>query len=577
MTDATRRWDPGSGAERAGRTEVVAIVAITLLGLVLRLYGARRALAMDELNNVWLATGGKELSLSVNALLYLPLIRLLHSLSTAELTLRLPAILAGTATLPLFSWTGRRLFGASVGLVSALLLAVSPAHIALSQLVHSYSLFCLLSVLALYLATEVAENRNLKAVYALAILLAGGMYLHLYTAFVAFGCLTLILIHGVGRWRAQQRFPGCVGFRVRDVVLPGGIAVVLVLPLLYRWMLPLAVQLVTGSEEPEPDSIWASEARFGLSLHLFRRLYRQLLVWEGACPRDPALLLASAALLLAGAAFLFRKDRKATSGLAIWILAPIYPIALLSQAGGIDFGTRRFVFILPQLLLLVAGGVCAAAAGIRRISAACGLALTRDRRWPLEALLAVVLASTVSVAALPEYYHDPEAVDYRLLASFLESVARPGDFIAIWKPEYVGHYYDGPVELHEIRFMTMTELLALSEGRRVFFLRPPPELTARRWPAFTNVEDWFARFPSLDIPHGRGAILVSFQERRPADAARLLTTQTRILATAVEMNPRQWRLRWQLAELYARQDMERRARIERRLARRLREQSRCRF
>lgn len=571
MTDTARRRDAGISLVPMTRTEVIALAAITLLGLLLRLYGAGRAMSMDELNNVWLATGERKLSLAVNALLYLPLIRLIHAIHASEFALRLPAILAGTATVPLLSWTGRRLFGAPVGLTVALLVAIAPMHVALSQLVHSYALFGLVALLALYLAWEAVDRGNAAAAYSLAIVLGAGMYLHLYIAFVALGCLMLILVWEVSCWRSRHPLPIRNGLRLRHFLTPAAISGILVLPLLYQWTSSLIFQLLEGAEDPEPGTIWAKEAKFSLSMLLFLRMYRQLFVWKSPCPRYFPVLVTSATLILVGGAFLFRKNRRATIAVSLWILVPIYPIALLSQAGGIDFGTRRFVFILPQLLLLVAGGLCAVAAGLRRLAGRLRLPPThRGWRW-LGPLLALGLGAVVSATALPRHYHDIEEAGYRLEARFLESVARPGDALLIWKPEYVDYYYRGAVPLVDARRLTMAQLQELAIGNRIFFVRPPrPEL-------MVAIENWIREMPSLDFTYGKRSPVISFQIRRPGDPARLLAEQTEVLEKAVALKPKQWRLRRQLAEYYVKQGKEVEARDERRFVRTFREAAVCPF
>ena len=90
--------------------------------------------------------------------LYLAVLWPLVRVDGAELMLRLPAVLAGIATVPLFALTAERLFDTRTARLSALLLAVSPFHIWYSQEARGYAFVIFFSVASSLLFLMMAER-----------------------------------------------------------------------------------------------------------------------------------------------------------------------------------------------------------------------------------------------------------------------------------------------------------------------------------------------------------------------------------------------------------------------------------
>jgi hypothetical protein len=126
-----------------------------VLGAALRLPGIGRSLGPDELFTIGVFTTHS--ILDIIARYDLPNNHIFHTLCVramqgllgdSEWSLRLPALLAGLAGIPVLFWFARRLTGApSVGLLSALLLAAHPLHISLSQQSRGYTLLVLCAIL----------------------------------------------------------------------------------------------------------------------------------------------------------------------------------------------------------------------------------------------------------------------------------------------------------------------------------------------------------------------------------------------------------------------------------------------
>ncbi len=117
--------------------------------------------------------------------------------------IRLPALIAGLAAIPLAFLLARRLFGVSAGLVAAALMALNPFMIYYSTEARPYSLAIALllgSTLAMLIAADTGRLRW-WAVYAALVALA--MYAHYTSAFIL-GAQLLWLMWA----RPKARFPG---------------------------------------------------------------------------------------------------------------------------------------------------------------------------------------------------------------------------------------------------------------------------------------------------------------------------------------------------------------------------------
>ena len=142
----------------------LALVAITSLGGFLRLYHiGSKGLWLDEAFSVWMGRQpvGEMLGWLVRIDQHPPLYYLLLHFWMALLgddpaTVRALSALFGTLTIPIIYLLGRRLADEKVGLLAALLLAVSPFHVRFAQETRMYTLLALNASLALYALVRVS-------------------------------------------------------------------------------------------------------------------------------------------------------------------------------------------------------------------------------------------------------------------------------------------------------------------------------------------------------------------------------------------------------------------------------------
>ena len=188
-------------------------VAAVILGVVARLVHFDDTLLGDELSTLYTVHDqslGDVLSqvrsdAEISPPLYFVLAWGFGQLGSNPELIRLPALIAGLASIPLTFLLARRLFGHSAGLVAAAIIALNPFMVFYATEARPYTLaiaFLLGSTLAMLVA---AERRSLGWWAAYAALVALAMYSH-YTAAFVLGAQLLWLLWA----RPEVRAPAIV-------------------------------------------------------------------------------------------------------------------------------------------------------------------------------------------------------------------------------------------------------------------------------------------------------------------------------------------------------------------------------
>ncbi len=170
---------------------VAAVAGLTLLGLAIRLANFDQSLLGDELSTYWILHGhslGDVLSSvrsndEITPPLYFIFGWLSMKVGPNPEWVRLPSLLAGTATIPLVYMLGSRTVSRAAGLVGAAVMALSPFMIYYSTEARSYALMIALvtaSTLALLVALESGRARW-WGVYA--VCACGALYSHYTSVF----------------------------------------------------------------------------------------------------------------------------------------------------------------------------------------------------------------------------------------------------------------------------------------------------------------------------------------------------------------------------------------------------------
>ena len=164
----------------SGRFIVLALVGISLLGAVLRLWRLDNGLWLDEISPILVYSKAPVLEVvfnyasSNNHLLNTLLVKLTVALfGEQDWAIRLPATGFGILTVPLLYWVARAALSAPASLGAALLLAVSYHHVFFSQNARGYAAYLFFSLLAtgLYARALCRDRLRTWALYVIALVL----------------------------------------------------------------------------------------------------------------------------------------------------------------------------------------------------------------------------------------------------------------------------------------------------------------------------------------------------------------------------------------------------------------------
>jgi mannosyltransferase len=301
---------------------------------------------------------------------------------SSAVMLRLPSLLAMTATAATLALLGRRMFDAPTGLIGGLVFAVLPATTRYAQDARPYALSALAVVvgaLLLYRALD-HEGADRWGGYALGMLLTGLFHPVAASVVVAY----LLIVLATERQRAGAWF---------------AVTLVPVAPLF------AVLMLARGQNHQHPNG--------GTGLDALRHLPQDLL-------GSTHVALALGVLALLGVLL----GRRNGIALLVWAVLPPVAVFLLRSYGNL-FTPSYFVFTLPALSLLAGAGVCALG---RELPGRARSAVPRQLAAGLVALAAV---AAVSAMAMPDLRHDPQpgAGDFRAAARYVALQQKPGDGI----------------------------------------------------------------------------------------------------------------------------------------------------
>jgi uncharacterized membrane protein len=169
---------------------VVAVVALAAIVRFAQL--GHESLWTDELITLDFVTRWSGLDLLVSLpqaqphlpVYYLVLDAWIAVAGTSETALRFPSAIFGIAAVVAIYAVGTRLLDSEVGLLAALLLAVSPFHVRFSQEVRMYSLLVLLTLVSVYFFLGIRDEPSRRHVTGFALSTAVLIYTHVFAVFV---------------------------------------------------------------------------------------------------------------------------------------------------------------------------------------------------------------------------------------------------------------------------------------------------------------------------------------------------------------------------------------------------------
>jgi len=289
----------------------------------------------------------------------LPLSFLLVQLATTfnadPFWVRLPSALLGAATVPLLYLLARRLFGRTVGLAAAVLLAVAPYHVWYAQDARPYAALACYSLLTLLFFERLLRNPSPWNALGFSVATILNLYNHLFALFPLFVEVAAGLVWVALAWPRARRAGGVA--RTRALWLAGSViggtivALIVALPLVGG----VAHYIVSGGPSDGGD----------VPIHLTGGTVVDLLALFGSGQGWPLAL--TVALCLVGVGVLaYRRD--AFLGVALaWLILPLAALWLAHPHH--MFIPRYFLFMQPVYLLLVAYGLVSLTQGVATLVA----------------------------------------------------------------------------------------------------------------------------------------------------------------------------------------------------------------
>jgi hypothetical protein len=445
-----------AGAIRAlARPEALAITAVTLLGLGLRL-AASRGVWLDE------ATSMHQVSLPFADMLrelrgtdvhpplhHVVLWGTVRLLGNGELAVRLPSLFAATALIPALYLAGRDIYDRRAGRVAAGLGAVAPFAVWYAQEARMYALFMLFALLAVWMQVRILRDGRIRdwlGFVAAAAALAYTQYFALLL--VAVQQLGFIVALVARRPDLRALAPRWLGFSL--------LLALALLPLLSFAHDQYAANEAAGKGfQSVPSQTGGELGESGEPPGAYAAITNAL--WAVYGYHSDATMTALTALwpllMLLALSLLGRGHRGPTLLISACAVLPALALFALGQVKPFVFEARYFVGAVPLALLLVA-----------RMATS----------WPARPA-ARVAACAVAVAGVAGGLADqqlngsnPRVYDFRGAIDLVERRARAGD-VLVYSPQYLRHmvaYYGDGLDARPVG----RALPEPGRGRRVFLL-----------------------------------------------------------------------------------------------------------
>jgi mannosyltransferase len=328
-----------------------------------------------------------------------------------ELAVRVPSLVFGLAAIPLAYATGRELFDRRAGLAAATLTTAAPIAVWYSGEARMYSLYLLLSFLAIYAQARILRRPSVPGWSLFALSCAALFYTHYFSVFQVLAQHAIFAAVYLGKRRS-----GSAPMRkaVGRWLAFAGLTVLLVLPL--AWYTPHQLQPF-GAPGAGGRGDGGGISLYGVIANL---------VWAGWGYHSDNAMVHLAALwpvAMLGVLVLLGKRRSTPTVLLTVLVAG--PLSCAFAVGNLVstsmFELRYFICIVPPLLLLAAR------------------AITSWPRTRVGTLIAGGVVVVTMLAALPDQQFsstNPRLYDYRDALAEVAAQSHPGD-VLVYAPAFI--------------------------------------------------------------------------------------------------------------------------------------------
>ncbi|HEY6760048.1 MAG TPA: glycosyltransferase family 39 protein [Baekduia sp.] len=414
------------------RRPLIAIAAITLFALVLRLI-ATRGLWLDE------ATSVTQAQMSLPGLLHslkttdvhpplhhIVLWATVHLFGTDQLVVRAPSIVAGTLMVPVLWLCGRELWGPRAGLAAAALAAVAPFAVWYAQEARMYAFFMFFATCALYAQLRAMRTNDKRWWIAFALASAALIWTQYFTA------LVVATLHAGTAWQlVQAKRAGAPLVRQRTLMWLGSLALtaLLLVPLAHFALDQYHANEAAGrgfdqspSQAGDVDGGRQGPGVYSGLTNLVWAIwgYHSNATMAALTALWPALMLLCLLLLGRG-----KPDR--TGLVAATAFLPALGMTVLGEAKPFLFEARYFIAMTPMILLLVARATTG---------------WTASKAGAIAATGAMAFSLALGTTDQQLNQSNPRLYDFKGALSQIHRQAHPGD-VVLYEPDYLGdlvHY-----------------------------------------------------------------------------------------------------------------------------------------
>jgi uncharacterized membrane protein len=381
--------------------------AIVLLGFLLRFFDlGKESLWLDEAvtyYNTNATSIGDVLTAAYNdrspPLHFIALwgVRLLGS---SEFWLRFPSACAGILTIIVIFFLAREIADEKAGLISALLLAVSPFAIYYSQEARFYAFAVFFVTVAYYAFFKACKSRQWYDWALFGLACAAAFYSHFYTGFAI---ITLFIGYFIIRIKEFDfsKWSGKIG-SIKDIIpndfnlfiFGGTVAFILVIPIIGSFL---------------HQNQYFSTRTFNWGLSFWSIPFATFSAFSFSNEIVAVLFII---LMIAGLWMTWRLNKYSAITLGFCLFVPVIISMYLSSS--IPFNVRYHMYLITIFLVIV--GI-----GIGRLVEF----LNKDKG----VYAALVLIILISVVPLSAYYSNLHKEDWRGFSANLQKITQPGDII----------------------------------------------------------------------------------------------------------------------------------------------------
>jgi len=325
----------------------------------------------------------------------------------SELIVRLPSVITGFLSIILVYFLGKELFGKTEGIISSLLLTVSPVHVFYSQEARTYSFFIFFMLGSFYFLIRALKTGKLLNWLFFIIFTSLATHTHYFSAF--FIVSEVILVIFVLLWKGKQE--------KSKVEIKKFLRLLVALFIVGFLFIPSFSLMLKGKEYSHGHL--SSINILSLSKIIYLRLKEIFTHYSLG-----NFLYFNFFFILLSIIYGFLRKKIFPFLLFIYLLIPLIAGIVFLEDYGL-FNTRYFLPILPIYLLIVADGIVKSAELIgsmtRRI-----FAIPRINLYIVLVLLLIFVVTAIK--PLCKYYHGQKQ-DYRGGAEYIKKYMNPRDII----------------------------------------------------------------------------------------------------------------------------------------------------